>query len=60
MLCLSLNTVVFTGTPRFIYDTAFDGCKMLTTINVPWSEGEVAGAPWGAPNATINYNYTGG
>ena len=31
----------------------------LTTINVPWSEGEVNYAPWGATNATINYNYTG-
>ena len=31
----------------------------LTTINVPWSQGEVNYAPWGAKNATINYNYTG-
>ena len=36
------------------------GCTNLTTINVPWAEGAVAGAPWGATNATINYNYTGG
>lgn len=34
-------------------------CNTLTTINVPWAEGEVANAPWGATNATINYNYTG-
>lgn len=33
-------------------------CK-IETINVPWAEGEVAGAPWGAVNATINYNYKG-
>jgi hypothetical protein len=26
---------------------------------VPWAEGAVANAPWGATNATINYNYTG-
>ena len=38
----------------------FSGCKNLAEINVPWSEGEVAGAPWGAPNTTIiNYNFIG-
>lgn len=31
----------------------------ITDIYVPWSEGEVANAPWGATNATIHYNYTG-
>ena len=40
-------------------DFVFYECEKLTTINVPWSEGEVAGAPWGATGATINYNYTG-
>lgn len=35
---------------------AFEGCTNLTTINVPWAEGAVANAPWGATNATINYN----
>ena len=39
--------------------TAFTGCDKLTTINVPWSEGEVANAPWGATNAVINYDYKG-
>lgn len=38
---------------------AFEGCTNLTAINVPWAEGAVANAPWGATNATINYNYTG-
>lgn len=28
----------------------------LTDIYVPWSEGEVTGAPWGASGATIHYN----
>ena len=27
-----------------------------TDIYVPWSQGEVANAPWGATNATIHYN----
>lgn len=55
-----LDTVTFLGTPTTI------GLSMLpafsnTVKNIfcPWSEGEVAGSPWGATNATINYNYKG-
>ena len=58
--CTNLTTITFEGTPTIINSTAFQICNNLTTINVPWSEGEVANAPWGATNATINYNYTGG
>lgn len=32
----------------------------ITDIYVPWSEGAVSGAPWGAINATIHYNYAEG
>lgn len=56
---LALKTITFEGTPSNIYSTSFSGCNNLTTINVPWAEGAVANAPWGAVNATINYNYTG-
>lgn len=58
--CKNLETVTFDGTPEFIDGSAFKACTNLTTINVPWAEGEVANAPWGATNATINYNYAGG
>lgn len=54
------NTVTFEGKPSG--NTAkniFQGCINLTEIKVPWAEGEVANAPWGATNATITYNYTG-
>ena len=34
----------------------FNGCSSCTDIYVPWSEGEVSGAPWGANNATVHYN----
>lgn len=54
--CTGLTEVTFKGTPTFI-DESFYKCENLTTINVPWAEGEVEGAPWGATNATINYNY---
>ena len=64
--CDGLTKVTFKGTPKLLgmqnilisdYNV-FASCPNLTTINVPWSEGEVDGAPWGATNATINYNYT--
>lgn len=57
--CADLTTITFEGTPSSINSTAFSNCTKLTTINVPWAEGAVANAPWGAKNATINYNYTG-
>ena len=58
--CTNLRTITFKRTPTSISSSAFQNCINLTTINVPWSEGAVANAPWGATNATINYNYTGG
>lgn len=57
--CSGLTTLTFKGTPTSIGSSAFRYCYSLTTINVPWAEGEVKYAPWEAPNATINYNYTG-
>lgn len=30
----------------------------VTDVYVSWGEDEVSGAPWGATNATIHYNYT--
>lgn len=67
--CSGLGTVTFVGNEKpqkpltgraNFQGSAFMGCTNLLTINVPWAEGEVANAPWGATNATINYNYTGG
>ena len=55
--CTNLSSITFQGTPSVINSAAFVQCGNLTTINVPWSEGEVAYAPWGADNATVNYNY---
>lgn len=56
--CTGLTTITFKGTPIGIESDAFEHCNNLTTINVPWAEDAVANAPWGAINATINYNYT--
>ncbi len=57
--CYSLAEVEFSGTPTTIASNAFSSSTMITTIRVPWSEGAVANAPWGATNATIIYNWTG-
>lgn len=48
------KTLTFKGTPTTIHASALGG---VDTVNVPWAEGAVEGAPWGA--GTINYNYTG-
>lgn len=55
--CTSLTSLTFEGTPNTIAPSSFNGCTNLTVINVPWAEGAVANAPWGATKATINYNY---
>lgn len=57
--CTKLNELTFKGKPSSIPRNAFNRCTNLLTINVPWADGEVENAPWGAINATINYNYTG-
>lgn len=57
--CTGLTALTFEGAPTSIASTVFANCTNLTAINVPWAEGAVANAPWGATNATINYNYTG-
>lgn len=57
--CSNLGNVRFLGTPTSIDENTFKGCTNLTSIKVPWSEGAVANAPWGAINATITYDYTG-
>ena len=57
--CKGLTNITFDGKPDTISESAFNSCTNITTINVPWAEGEEANAPWGATNATINYNYTG-
>ena len=57
--CTGLEDVTFKGTPTSIDSTAFTNCTNLTIIRVPWSEGEVENAPWGATSATLVYGYTG-
>lgn len=53
--CTSMTSIIFDGTPTTIKNNAFMNSS-LTDIYVPWSEGDVANAPWGATNATIHYD----
>lgn len=57
--CRGLTNVTFKGMPTSIGSNVFYDCLNLTDIYVPWAEGAVAGAPWGAPSTcTIHYNHT--
>lgn len=51
---IASKTVTFKGTPLVLSGNCLAG---FDVVNVPWAEGEIDGAPWGA--VTINYNYTG-
>lgn len=56
--CSGLTNITFEAIVKNMYLTVFSNCPNLTIIRVPWSEGAVSGAPWGAANATIIYDYT--
>ncbi len=57
--CTALTEITFKGIPDSLAKNAFNGCTNLLTLNVPWAEGTIANAPWGATKATITYNCTG-
>ena len=58
--CTGITTLTFLSTPTgTINGQAFLGDTNLVTLNVPWASGAKANTPWGATNATINYNYAG-
>ena len=56
--CENLTKVTFNNSNVIMSSNAFYNCSNLTNIYVPWAEGAVFGAPWGANNATIHYNTT--
>lgn len=51
--CLNLTTVNIAAGVETIGTDAFLGCHALTAINIAKPTGSIAGAPWGAPNATV-------
>lgn len=56
--CISLEKIIFKGIPTTVANSVFSNCINIKDIYVPWEEGEVANAPWGATKATIHYNTT--
>jgi hypothetical protein len=54
--CVDLEVVVFMFRPNALGSTTFYQCDKLRDIYVPWLEGELPNAPWGARKATIHYN----
>ena len=57
--CSELESIVIPSSVTDIAENVFNGCDKLTIIKVPWGENEKYGAPWGADNATVIYNYGG-
>lgn len=55
--CWNLKTIIFQSKVDEIVGNAFSFCDSLTDIYVPWSEGEVEGAPWGGSGATVHYDH---
>ena len=52
-----LEAITILGTPSSINSNAFRGAGTSSSVlNVVWSEGTVANAPWGF-TGTINYDY---
>ena len=58
--CKLLEKVEIRSVPTKIYTQAFANTPSITDIYVPWAEGQVTGAPWGAENATVHYETTYG
>lgn len=52
--CTSLKSVRLPSSIIYIGSKAFP--TNVEHIFVPWAEGQLSGAPWGATNATIHYN----
>ena len=52
----SLSSITIPDSVISIGSDVFYNCSSLTTINCGFAENAVSGAPWGASNATINYN----
>lgn len=55
--CQGLKSITIPSSVTRIGFDAFSGCVSLRTLNVGFAKGAVSGAPWGATNTSITYNY---
>lgn len=53
--CTSLASITIPNSVTGIGSNAFTNCTTLTSITINKSAGSISGAPWGAPNATIQW-----
>lgn len=56
--CSSLSSIVIPESVENIASYSFYECTNLTTIYVKKETDSISGAPWGADNATVIWNYT--
>lgn len=57
-LSSNIKSIEFKSTPTSLSQNFFTSATSLETVYVPWSENEVNGYPWGAPNTThFVYDY---
>ena len=57
-LSSNIKSIEFKSTPTSLSQNFFTSATSLETVYVPWSENEIPGAPWGAPNTThFVYDY---
>lgn len=54
--CHNIINITLPSTITSMGTNVFQYCDNLNTIYCDFAEGTVAGAPWGAPNATVIYN----
>lgn len=53
----NITSVTIPSTVNEIWGNVFEDGYSLTSINICNSEDSIMGAPWGAPNATVTWNY---
>ena len=57
-LSSNIKSIEFKSTPTSLSQNFFTSATSLETVYVPWSENDVSGYPWGAPNTThFVYDY---
>ena len=56
--CSSLTSIIIPESVESIGENAFIGCSSLESIYIDQEERSIEGAPWSAPNATINWKST--
>ena len=54
--CTGLTSIEIPSGVTTISNYAFTGCTNITSIVVHKAEGSIAGAPWGATNATVTWD----